>query len=218
MEYEITEYQDILQGSFVDTLESVTKKVVLGMQFVKTRCKKVQYVVIADDDAVILPWNLFRLFPSHGLNTTHFFGGFYNHKNAPVRQPGARWFVPESDYHCILYPPYPKGTGFFMSYTTLTALYNEVIGYYLFGMDDVLFGGIALELGIKGTEVPAKHYGSCENLLTGTHKMKNVKDLIMCHAADYPKEQEFLWYEFCHTPISDKKVYPYYLQYCKKFF
>lgn len=218
LEQESNTYQDILQGSFTDTEESVTKKVVLGMQFAKKHCTTAQYVVVAEDNAVLLPWNLLLLLPAkQELGDSDFFGGIYTYYIKAVRDRGNLWYVPVNDYHCEIYPPYPKGSGFFMSFPTMTRLYDEAVGYHLFKIDDVLFGGIALELGIKAKELSLNYYEEYCSTVTNanTRNVTKLKELIMCHGAERLEDQMLVWAEICRSPVSSKAV-PYYLQYCKK--
>lgn len=211
-------YNDILQGSFADTFKSVTQKVVLGMNFVREHCSSVHYAVIVDDDATVVPWNLLQHLPlASNLTDGQYFGGFFLHGKSPIRDPNNRWYVPVTDYHCQHYPTYPLGTGFFMSKCTLDQLYESVLNLYLFGMDDVLFGGLALELGIKITEIDFQnHYSECGSL-NQAHNLVSVKDMIICHGTDYPHDQELLWSELCHAPVSNPNFAQYNEQYCKPF-
>uniref|UniRef100_A0A915JEF8 Hexosyltransferase n=1 Tax=Romanomermis culicivorax TaxID=13658 RepID=A0A915JEF8_ROMCU len=62
LNYEHSKYDDILQGDFEDTYKSVSKKIYTGMRFVKLHCPSVKWILVADDDAVMLPWNVLTYF------------------------------------------------------------------------------------------------------------------------------------------------------------
>lgn len=212
-------YNDILQGSFDDTFKSVTKKVVLGMNFVREHCSNVQYAVVVDDDTTVAPWNLILkyLHPIWELPDGQYFGGFFLHGKGPVRDPNSRWYASEDDYRCNGYPPYPLGTGFFMSKCTLDDLYEAAQQQDLFGIDDVLFGGLAYELGINATKMEfSGHYAECGQLVQA-HRLALTRDMVVCHGTDYPHDQVLLWSEYCHAPISDPTFEQLVVQYCKNF-
>lgn len=58
---EILQFNDILQGEFEDKYRHLGHKLQLVMHFLKTCCKNVQLFTLADDDAVLVPWNYFPL-------------------------------------------------------------------------------------------------------------------------------------------------------------
>lgn len=209
---ESIQFRDILQGNFTDTFRSVTTKVVLGMKFVKEHCSSVKYVIVADDDAIVLPWNVFPLLKSE--DNEHFYAGFFV-GGSPVRDPNNRWFVPVEDYACPQYPKYALGTMFMMSYKTTVMLYEEALSYRYISMDDVFFGGLAKTLQIKATEISFSQYGECGSFMQ-SHKAASFEQLIVCHGADYRKDQVVLWGEFCHTTATNQLTAGQILFFCKE--
>lgn len=70
IEREVVQYNDILIGNFPDEYKSVSKKVFMGMRFVKIFCRKVPLITIIDDDAIVFPWNYFPMvFKYHNEDT-----------------------------------------------------------------------------------------------------------------------------------------------------
>uniref|UniRef100_A0A915JPW3 Hexosyltransferase n=1 Tax=Romanomermis culicivorax TaxID=13658 RepID=A0A915JPW3_ROMCU len=62
LDHEIAIHDDILQGDFLDTYKGGTKKVLLGMRYVKLFCSSTRLIIFADDDAVISMWNFLQYF------------------------------------------------------------------------------------------------------------------------------------------------------------
>lgn len=200
---------DILQGDFEDTYHSVTKKVIMGFHFVKTHCPRAQRILVADDDTLILPWNLY---PNVMVNVTNeedlYYSGFIAGKNVPFRDPQSRWYVKPHEYNCTLYPKYVVGTFYVMSMSTMKIFHylSQVISLFFF--EDVYFGILAR---ISNVSITPFHEGAvihdnCPELFA-THKSQTVNNLIACHNMDDTIYFMLLWSEICYSATSSKATH-----------
>jgi len=57
LEHEVRKFHDILQDDLEDTYRNCGHKVFSAFDFIKHYCQKVPMVVVADDDAMLIPWN-----------------------------------------------------------------------------------------------------------------------------------------------------------------
>lgn len=207
-------YKDILQGTFLDTFASVTHKVISGIQFVKLYCQSVKLIVIADDDSMILPWNLIQQLPNDLC--TDYYGGFFPVVSPPIRNKTDRWYVSYESYKCDWYPRYAFGSMFVLSYHTMNKIFNSVQNVVPLSMDDVFVGGLVSDYNIPITEYPGDKYAMCDHLVN-PHNSKPVKNLIACHMSEFAHIQYLLWSEFCHSPTPNSETAELQVLYCDLF-
>ena len=67
---EQNQFQDILVGDFQDSYYNVTKKVLMGMNFIIEHAKKVEYVIHIDDDVYVsIPRFLEKIYGSTNFSS-----------------------------------------------------------------------------------------------------------------------------------------------------
>lgn len=205
-------YKDILQGYFRDTFKTITYKVLLGMKFVKIHCPKVQRIYVVDDDAVVLPWNLYAYMKDLKPEFRHY-GGYVFEGYTPIRHPGSRYYVSENDYSCKTYPPFPSGTMYFLSYDAMVTMYSMAHNYWVFYLDDVFFSIMAEVGNIRVTRFGGIGLG-CGMLLTPSQQ----HTVVACHGAEFVHHQLTIWTEGCHHPVRSETVRRINNVYCLKTF
>lgn len=212
---ENNKYGDILQGPFMDTMSSVAHKVIMGLGFAKHNCRNVRYIIIADDDSLLVPWNLLPELET--LSTLsfsqYFYSGFVYKNRRPIRNPYSRWFVPRSAYDCNIYPKYAGGELIIINSNMLSKLVQLSHLYNTLPMDDIMIAVMAKMSSVNAVELDFNQHVNCQDLLT-VHKSENSKDLIVCHGADDHVLQKLLWLELCYTTISTKSDTKLMKQYC----
>lgn len=208
-------HDDILQGTFLDTYQTVTYKVLMGLKFVKHFCSTVKFIVVIDDDSVALPWNLFHMLPD--TPDKLFYAGISNNREI-VRDEKSNWYTPYSDYLCHIYPEFFAGALFVLSYATAVQLYDASKFYKYFRLDDVFIGGLAEDLLIPKTYYDA-HYYTNSNMFLETDNLNEseLNDIIVCHHADKSDVHHLLWRKFCYYSISNtkKQSETVLIEYCK---
>lgn len=210
---EIKTYGDILQGTFVDTPQSITQKVLLGMRFVKDKCPQVKITIVADDEAVFAPWNMIILLSSV-MDTEKLYGGFSFGRLKPIRDKNSPWYISEKDYHCTDYPLYSIRTVYFMSKQTLEQMYYSGTSYQLFPIDDVLFGGLAEELGVERKFFNNLHYSDCQQIMD-PHPSVVLKEQVVCHGGVMPNNQGLAWEKLCQAPVIRPEAVDVNIAYCE---
>lgn len=206
---------DILQGDFEDTYRSVTRKVMMGFHFVKMHCPHVKRILVADDDALVLPWNIYPIVMSTvNSETDLYYSGFVTTTNNPIRSENSRWYVKPEEYNCTTYPPYPYGTVYALSLNTLKIFHYLSQVTRLFFFEDVYFGILAQIGNISITPLPDSAYidKNCLGLFK-SHSSQTIKDLIACHNMDEPLDVIKAWSEFCYSSTTNKTT-DLLLKYC----
>lgn len=219
IEKESSDENDILQGNFEDTYHNVTRKVLMGMHFVKVHCPQVNRIIVADDDAVILPWNLYPVLDKISTNDSNnfYFGGFAVDQAIPRRDKNDRWYVAPTDFNCTYYPTYPSGTMYVLSQNTLNTFHylSQVVS--LFAWEDVYLGVLAKIGNISLTRFPLDRIShDCIKLFI-SHSIQSFNTLIACHGTDEAMDLVKVWSEFCYSATSSNEMKQIILNYCSRF-
>jgi len=118
-------HNDILLTGVADSMSTVTVKVLSGLWFARQHCASAELVLVADDDAVLLPWNFLPMIFQATQPSGLLYAGFFRMGTRPVRDIGQRWSVSQEDYLCRHYPPYALGSAFVMSKQSATLLFGK---------------------------------------------------------------------------------------------
>ena len=116
-------YGDILQADFDDTYANLTLKMLLGIKWISTRCKDVEYLLKIDEDVFVnLPRLVSLLRNQTFIEKGYIFGKI--HYNRPVFRDG-RWAVSIKDFPLTLYPSYAAGNSYVISGRILPKIFNK---------------------------------------------------------------------------------------------
>ncbi|XP_069125040.1 beta-1,3-galactosyltransferase 5-like isoform X2 [Argopecten irradians] len=116
-------YGDVVQADFIDTYANLTRKMLMGLHWVSTRCADAEYVLKADEDTFVnIPILVDVL-----KQTRHpaYQGVVLGHVNAGgiVKRLG-RWNVKKADYPFPHYPPYTAGNTYVISANIAASLFR----------------------------------------------------------------------------------------------
>lgn len=135
---DIKEHGDIIVGDFIDSYRNLTLKVLLGLRWTVDHCRRVRYVMKADDDTFInLP--LLTTFLLERGERNSIYGHMYLH--APVQR-GGQWAVSNSTYPLDSYPPYLSGTAYVLSQDAVESLLEASRYFPLLPVEDVYITGV----------------------------------------------------------------------------
>ena len=138
-------YGDLVQQDFVDSYENLTLKTMMGLEWAVTFCPQAKVVLKADTDVFV---NLPRLisaikkFPGFGS-----IRGLCQTWSRPMRR--SKWAVTYEQYPQEVYPPFCKGTRYFMPMKVARALVEVSPHRPFLRLEDVYLGTCLYDSGYK---------------------------------------------------------------------
>lgn len=173
LELEQTEYNDILQWDFEDSLYNLTLKQILILQWIDKKCPNVQYILNGDDDVLANTGKMVEYL--QGLQeqnvSNHLFTGHVIFNAYPIRSTLSKYYVPPQ-VHDGKYPPYCSGAGFLLSGYTAAAIFNASHTISLLPIDDVYIGMCLEKAGLK----PKPHIAILDTVVNIPSKKVDIYD------------------------------------------
>ncbi|KAL6039906.1 hypothetical protein STEG23_004323 [Scotinomys teguina] len=154
LQLEARAHGDILQWDFHDSFFNLTLKQVLFLEWQRTRCPNVSFMLNGDDDVFAHTDNMVTYLQDHDPDH-HLFVGHLIQNVGPIRSPGSKYFVPTLVTENEHYPPYCGGGGFLLSRFTVAAVHRAASVLPVFPIDDVFLGMCLQQQGLA----PASHNG-----------------------------------------------------------
>ena len=127
-------YNDILQADCIDSYYNVTKKVMMGMNFVVENCQFLKYVIHIDDDAYVSPFrymnNIYKHFGEKDspANGEYIDCGVPTIRTSPVIRPNTtkhpEWSMTEEAFDKDAVPNYCNGPCYGIPFSTYKKIYE----------------------------------------------------------------------------------------------
>ncbi|XP_065504884.1 beta-1,3-galactosyltransferase 9 [Caloenas nicobarica] len=119
---EAEKHRDIIEGSFIDSPETETQKMLMSMEWTVTFCPQARYILKTDEDVFVgIPSLAGFLLSLTKLEDVYI--GRVIHQAAPDRAPQSPGFVPVHQYPEEFYPDYCDGSAFVMSQDVARKVY-----------------------------------------------------------------------------------------------
>ncbi|NXP03964.1 B3GN5 glucosaminyltransferase, partial [Thinocorus orbignyianus] len=116
------EHRDIIEGSFIDSPETQTQKVVMSLEWAVTFCPQARYILKAEEDVFVgIPSLVGYLLGLTQLEDVYM--GRVVHQAVPNRDPTSPGFVPTHRYSEEFYPDYCQGSAFVVSQDVARKVY-----------------------------------------------------------------------------------------------
>ena len=151
-------YKDIIQADFTDSYINLTYKAIVALDWIRTSCRGLQWVIKADDDMFVdIKRAIGTLLPNYmAYNRTIL--GYCKHKkyNLKISRSGrscrSRWCI-FSDYFPRekFYPPHCIGAVIILSGDLIRPLYEASMKATYFWIDDVYLTGLLMQIVQNGT-------------------------------------------------------------------
>lgn len=138
---ELKEYDDIVQGTFMESYRNLTLKHLMGFKWTSEFCRSVEYVVKMDDDIVVNYYKLFQLIKTYRFELM---GHVLDHMK-PIRDSQNKWFVSRKEYENENYPEFLSGWLYVATFDSVLSLLNQAHLAKFFWIDDLLVTGILRE-------------------------------------------------------------------------
>ncbi|NWU97056.1 B3GN5 glucosaminyltransferase, partial [Upupa epops] len=147
---ESRKHRDIIEGSFIDSPETQTQKMLMSVEWAVTFCPQARYVLKADDDVFVGVVSLVGYLLSLTQLEDVYLGRVI-HQAVPDRDPKSPGFVPIYQYPQEFYPDYCDGSAFVMSQDVARKVYAAAQEVPASVPPDVFVGICAKRAGITPT-------------------------------------------------------------------
>ena len=152
---EQNEYQDLIQGDFIDAYRNLTYKSLITWKWIVKNCTNAKIIVKIDEDIVLHARRLLKFF-NISENTTDisnkntFFCHVYNN-GSPLKKKISKWYVKNEEYNEKLYnmsnyPTFCLGPSYIMTSDLIPKLYKRSFDIKLFWLEDVYTGLLAKDI------------------------------------------------------------------------
>ncbi|XP_067397696.1 beta-1,3-galactosyltransferase 9 [Emydura macquarii macquarii] len=145
---ESQKHGDIIEGSFLDSFENQTLKIVMSMEWTVTFCSTARFVLKTDEEMFVNLPSLAEYLLSLRTHLEDIYIGRVIHQEMPDRNPQSQGFVPLSQYKEQYYPDYCSGTAFVISQDVARKMYVVAKDTPVLVPPDVFVGICAKNAGI----------------------------------------------------------------------
>ena len=136
---ESMEYEDIVQGDFVEGYRNMTLKSLLGLHWFHVHCPGAEYMFKCDDDMFVNIPHLMQAIRDANMTSWSIMGPL---NIASKVQRHGKWAISKSDYPFYYYPPYESGSGYVITADLVYPLVELADFVPRIFIDDVYVTGI----------------------------------------------------------------------------
>ncbi|XP_009664001.2 beta-1,3-galactosyltransferase 9 [Struthio camelus] len=144
---ESQKHRDIIEGSFIDSPETQTQKIVMSMKWAVTFCSQARYILKTNEEMFLSTPSLVGYLLSL-TQLEDIYIGRVIHQAVPDRDPESPGFVPISQYPEEFYPDYCSGTAFVVSQDVARKVYVAAKEVPVSVPPDIFVGICAKKAGI----------------------------------------------------------------------
>ena len=187
--FESYNFQDILQGDFIDDYRNMTLKAMLGLKYVYRYCGKVPFILKSDDDMFIDLPQLLETMKAYKRAWERTFMGPLN-SQARVRRTG-KWALTRKEYPFEHFPRYQSGSAYIMTTDLAYDLYSTAQYVPPIFIDDVYITGILAKIVRNVTHVREDTFAFADDPLPSICQLLRNKKLALTNVN--PQHMQTLW-------------------------
>ncbi|XP_063074825.1 beta-1,3-galactosyltransferase 2-like [Engraulis encrasicolus] len=148
-------HRDIIQQEYLDTYYNLTVKTLMGMHWVATYCRGVDYVMKTDSDMFVnTEYLIHKLLRPSTQPRRRYFTGYLMRGYAPNRNKNSKWYMSPELYPSERYPTFCSGTGYVFSGDMAARIYRASLSIRRLHLEDVYVGICLAKLQIDPTPPP----------------------------------------------------------------
>lgn len=136
-------FNDILQGSFIDSYNNLTLKTMTMIKWVADNCSNVKYIFKSDDDMLINMRRVILFAKSTNYKETII--GRLAKAWPPIRDPESKYFLSKNEYDKQIYPNFVTGPSYFFTGDSADLLITRALKLTPIHLEDVFITGIVAE-------------------------------------------------------------------------
>ncbi|KAM4702225.1 beta-1,3-galactosyltransferase 5-like [Discoglossus pictus] len=145
-------YKDFIQKDFIDVYSNLTRKTLMGMEWISKYCPETSFAMKTDTDVFVNPFFLIQKLVEKN-QTTNFFTGFLKRNEYPIRSIFNKWYVNTREFPDDRYPPFCSGTGYVFSVDVAQKIHGISANVTFFKLEDVYVGLCLQKVGISLQEL-----------------------------------------------------------------
>lgn len=198
-------YGDIVQQDFIDKYNTLTLKVIMGLDWATQHCTRAKYVMKVDSDVWVNARRVVRFLHKRKRHDA-VIGNCILRQHRPKRKGGWKWRVPWDQYNHTTYPAYCQGPSYLVPTEVAKAIVHVSPDIPFLKLEDVYIG-----ICVRATGYQINHkrfYKSGIKL----HKHKNIDDVycvtmynLMTTHRSAPRTMEKVW-EKCYSTVEIKPI------------
>lgn len=182
IQHEHLQYNDIIQGNFIDSYRNMTYKHIMALKWFVYNCQHVKYLLKTDDDVFVNTPALYQFLSSNSSNDHSYLFCHRLDASRIKRSYRSKWRVSTKEYPGWYYPPYCPGFSIIYSNDVVYQLYREAQQTPYFWIDDVhVTGTLAHNLNLNITSV-GEFYMDCkqrDNVFNGNLEFIQIKPMFL---------------------------------------
>ena len=205
LEYEKSEYNDVLQWDFSDTFYNLTLKQILFLEWMERNCLSTSFLLFGDDDIFANTDNIVEYLQNLKDNNgnKHLFTGRLRQDTGPIRSPRSKYFIPVQVYKSESYPPYCGGGGYLLSGYTASVIYSMSQSVDIIPIDDAYMAMCLAKAGLgpvshKGVKTAGLRLPSTLDRYIDKYDPCFYKYILVAHRF-LPAQIDLMWHKL-HDP------------------
>lgn len=128
LQAEIDQFNDIIVGDFVDSYRNLSRKTIMGYEWVTTHCRETQFIVKTDDDVLV---NIFQLTKeidswSEADVASSKIWCMIDRNEPTVKIPNSRFYASPVDFPDGTFPEHCEGMGYVTSIGVIDRIVDEI--------------------------------------------------------------------------------------------
>ena len=184
-------YGDIIQGDFIDHYRNLTRKHIMGYNWILSYCRHAKFFIKADDDTLINTYRtilyLLQTYSASGITNLLYCSVYY--RQHVVRRISDKWYVSLAEYPYERYPDYCEGFAYIVTSDVVQKLYAASLHTKYYWIDDVYVTGI---LANKTRIIPRQfHSPNAYEIMSQNHASELVNKALF-FLAKYDRSEE-MW-------------------------
>ncbi|GAB0095494.1 hypothetical protein DMENIID0001_108860 [Sergentomyia squamirostris] len=179
-------YQDLIRGNFIDSYRNLTLKTLSMMEWTINYCPMTPFVLKTDDDMFVNMDRVLDFMDEHNEATKSIFGNIARNWQ-PMRNPSAKWYLPEEVFRSYVYPNFATGPIYLLTGDIVMDLYKEATETPFLWLEDVFFTGFLAE----ALKIPRIDIGKVVKRMDAKNLPCEIPDLIALHQVNVTEQYEF---------------------------
>lgn len=146
LQRENQQYNDIIQGNFIDSYRNITYKHIMALKWFVYNCQHVKYLLKTDDDVFVNTPAMYGFLSGGGVGGKHSFLFCRRLEGSRIKRTyRSKWRVSTKELAGWYYPPYCPGFSVVYSADVVHRLYREAQQTPYFWIDDVHVTGTLVQ-------------------------------------------------------------------------
>jgi hypothetical protein len=163
------QFDDLIQGNFLDTYRNLTYKSLIAWKWITNYCTNAKYIIKIDDDLALNSKNLIEFFQINNETVNKKSNSFFCHvclKGEPHRNPKSKWHASYEEYngklygkdYQNLYPTFCYGPAYIMTPDLISQLYFYSNYVKFFWLEDIYTALLARHIrNVKFHQIQSKY-------------------------------------------------------------